>query len=235
MVKLVEQKLQGSNSLSKQLPKDLSAPVATEMTAGSKNKGIGQYFRPPPQSSPAADIWKASDRFASEPICPCNRCANSQNNKSPSHASQLKPHRPSSKPAREGLVVNLKSLKIVTAFKHLGLLWTRQNLENASTSELPLNNEWKENYLRETDRISQCTDGQNQPAVKGRSNARRASRCLDASLKTDQFKVAITWPDNNIIEAEQEMGGCTSSSSSTDDGSDIDYDPMALAMSHSHF
>lgn len=227
--------LEGNNHSSEQLPKDLLAPVSTEMTAGSKNKGIGQYFRPPPQSSPAADIWKASDRFASEPICPCNRCANSQNKKSPRHASQLKPHRPSSKPAGERLVANLKSLKIVTAFKHLGLPWTRQNLENASTSELPLNNEWKEKYLRETDRISQCADGQNQPVAKWRSSSRRAPGSLDASLKTDEFKVAITWPDNNIIEPEQEMGGGTSSSSSTDDGSDIDYDPMALAMSHSHF
>jgi hypothetical protein len=230
MVEAVKQKLEVSRPPSKQLPKTVLTQVATEMTPDLKNKGIGRYFCPPPQSSPSADIWKSPDKFESRPICPCNQCANSQSTKSPSRSPRPKPHGPSGESLREGLVVKLKSLKLGRAFKHMGSTWTRQNPDNTNSSELlPLNTEW-----REMEQISEHTDGQGEPAATRRTNSRRAPESHGAS-KTDKSKTAIAPSENNVTEYDQEMESSTSSSSLTDDGSDTDYETMAPIEGHLHF
>lgn len=214
----------------------LLTPVAREMTPTSKNKGIGQYFRPRSQSSSVADIWKASDRFESRPICPCNQCANSHSTKSPSRPPRPNPHGQSSESMREGLVVKLKSLKLGKVFKHLGSPGTSQNLDNTNSSELlPLNTEWRERDPGEMEQISERNSGQGNPIVTGRSNSRKAPESHGASSKTDESKTAIAPSENNVTEYEQEMESSTSSSSLTDDGSGTDYETMAPIEGHLHF
>ena len=57
------------------------------MLPSPKVNKLSRYFRPTPQSSPAADIWKSADRFESRLVCPCARCDALQNARHQTSAS----------------------------------------------------------------------------------------------------------------------------------------------------
>lgn len=57
------------------------------MSPSPKDGKLSRHFRPAPQSSPTADIWKSPGRFAKQPVCPCARCDALQNASHPPSVS----------------------------------------------------------------------------------------------------------------------------------------------------